>query len=74
MHRGSPREFAFRSRRYAVEKVYGPWIKGGEWWSSSIWGNEQWDVIGKTSDGARVVCRLSHDFIQNDWRVAGLYD
>jgi protein ImuB len=74
IHRGSPREFAFRSRRYAVEKVYGPWIKGGEWWNSSIWGNEQWDVIGKTGDGARVICRLSHDFVQNDWRVAGLYD
>jgi protein ImuB len=74
MHRGSPHEFAFRSRRYAVEKVYGPWIKGGEWWNSSIWGNKQWDVIGKTSDGARLVCRLSHDFVQNDWRVAGLYD
>ncbi len=74
IHRGSPREIDFRSRCYIVEKVYGPWLKGGDWWNEAIWGNEQWDVIGKTADGSVLVCRLSHDFILNDWRVAGLYD
>lgn len=74
IHRGSPKEIDFRSRRYAVEKVYGPWLKGGDWWNEAIWGNEQWDVFGKTGDGSLLVCRLSHDFIHNDWRVAGLYD
>jgi protein ImuB len=74
IHRGAPREIDFRSCRYAVEKTYGPWLKGGDWWNEAIWGNEQWDVIGKTVDGSLLACRLSHDFIQNDWRVAGLYD
>jgi protein ImuB len=49
-------------------------LKGGDWWNESIWGNEQWDVIGKTSDDASLACRLSHDFILKDWRVTGLYD
>ena len=74
IHRGQPREIYFRSRCYIVEKVYGPWLKGGDWWNESIWGNEQWDVVGRTEDSALLVCRLSHDFILKDWRVAGLYD
>lgn len=74
MHHGEPGEVHFRSRCYRVEKVYGPWLKGGDWWNESIWGNEQWDVVGKTADTARLFCRLSHDFVLKDWRVAGLYD
>jgi protein ImuB len=74
IQRGQPCEIHFRSRWYTVEQVYGPWLKGGDWWNESIWGNEQWDVIGKTMDSGLLVCRLSHDFILKDWRVAGLYD
>jgi protein ImuB len=74
VRRGQPSEIYFRSRCYQVESVYGPWLKGGDWWNESIWGNEQWDVIGKTADDASLACRLSHDFILKDWRVAGLYD
>jgi protein ImuB len=71
---GQPREIHFRFRCYVAETVYGPWLKGGDWWNESIWGNEQWDVVGRTIDNALLVCRLSHDFILKDWRVAGLYD
>lgn len=74
INQGSPEKIDFRSHSYSIEKVYGPWLKGGDWWNESIWGNEQWDVIGKATDGSVLNCRLSHDFIQNDWRVAGLYD
>ena len=74
MRQGQPCEIYFRSRCYVVERLYGPWLKGGDWWNESIWGNEQWDVVGKTSDSAILVCRLSHDFTLKDWRVAGLYD
>ncbi len=71
---GRPCELYFRSRRFNVEKAYGPWLSGGDWWNESIWGSEQWDLIGKTSDDVSIACRLTRDFIQNDWRVAGLYD
>ena len=72
--RGLPQQVHFRSRCYLVQEAYGPWLSGGDWWNEAIWGNEQWDVIGKASDSAMQVCRLARDFIQNDWRVAGLYD
>ena len=74
MTHGQPREVRFRERSYTIEKVYGPWLKGGDWWNEAIWVNEQWDVIGKSPDSAFLACRLSHDFILKDWRVAGLYD
>jgi protein ImuB len=74
IHRGLPRQVHFRSRCYLVQEAYGPWLSGGDWWNEAIWGNEQWDVVGKASDSAMLVCRLARDFIQNDWCVAGLYD
>jgi protein ImuB len=74
LRRGQPSEIYFRSRCYVVQRIYGPWLKGGDWWNESIWGNEQWDAIGKATDDALLACRLSHDFVSKDWRVAGLYD
>ena len=74
MRSGRPRGLYFRSRRYTLEEVYGPWLSGGDWWNEAIWGNEQWDVVGRASDSAFLACRIAHDFIQDDWHVAGLYD
>ncbi|HET9088304.1 MAG TPA: DNA polymerase Y family protein [Acidobacteriaceae bacterium] len=74
IRRGVPSQIHFRSRAYHVEQAYGPWLSGGDWWNEAIWGNEQWDVIGKATDSAMLVCRLARDFVQNDWRVAALYD
>ncbi len=71
---GRPCEIYFRSRRYAVEKAYGPWLNGGDWWNEAIWGNEQWDVIARSKDNAFLACRLARDFVQNEWRMEGLYD
>lgn len=74
MRSGRPCEVYFRSRRYVVEEAYGPWLSGGDWWNESIWGNEQWDVIARSKDNVFLACRLARDFVQNDWRIAGLYD
>lgn len=74
IRQGQPCEIFFRSRCYVAETVYGPWLKGGDWWNESIWGNEQWDVVGRTIDNVLLVCRLTHDFILKAWYVAGLYD
>ncbi|WP_263408835.1 DNA polymerase Y family protein [Terriglobus tenax] len=74
MRSGRPCAIYFRSRQYAVEQVYGPWLSGGDWWNEAIWGNEQWDVVARAKDRAFLACRLARDFIQNDWHVAGLYD
>lgn len=71
---GRPYDVYFRSRRYAVEEAYGPWLSGGDWWNESIWGDEQWDVIARAESSLPLVCRLARDFVQNCWHVAGLYD
>jgi protein ImuB len=69
-----PRSFFFRQRRYAVEHAYGPWSKGGDWWSQSLWGLEQWDLIARAQDGSVLCCCLMRDLIQNIWQMAALYD
>jgi protein ImuB len=33
-----PKAFFFRERRYAVERAYGPWLTGGDWWSPDALG------------------------------------
>jgi len=47
-----PMAFVFRDRRYSVERAYGPWLTGGEWWNSTLWGCEQWDLVARAQNGA----------------------
>src|ERR1700761_1163235 len=42
-----PTQFYFRGKRYTVERAYGPWLMGGDWWNASLWGQEQWEVIAR---------------------------
>jgi protein ImuB len=67
-----PEEFVFRERRYEVERAYGPWMMSGDWWSPSLWGVEQWDVIARAMDGAMLCCCLVRD--GQGWNVVGVYD
>ena len=53
-----PAAFVFREQRYAVEQAYGPWMIGGDWWNSSLWGCEQWDLAACAQDGAKLCCCL----------------
>jgi protein ImuB len=69
-----PREFVFRDRRYAVERAYGPWLAGGEWWSATLWGYAQWDLIARAKDGAMLCCCLANDLLRKQWQMVGLYD
>jgi protein ImuB len=69
-----PRAFFFRDRRYAVEQAYGPWLAGGAWWSPTLWGCEQWDLVARTHEGATLCCCLIRDLVRNEWQMAGLYD
>jgi protein ImuB len=69
-----PQVFVFRNRRYTVDRAYGPWLTGGEWWNSTLWGCEQWDLIASTQDGARLCCCLIRDLGREQWQMAGLYD
>jgi protein ImuB len=69
-----PRSFFFRQQRYAVEHAYGPWLTGGDWWSQSLWGLAQWDLVGRAPDSSMLCCCLVYDLRQNLWRMAALYD
>jgi protein ImuB len=73
--RGSkPISFSFRDKRYAVERVYGPWLASGEWWSPSLWELEEWDVIARSQQGELLYCCLVRDITGNLWHMAALYD
>jgi len=66
--------FVFRGRRFAIERAYGPWLVGGEWWNQTFWAQEQWDLVAHAQDGSTLHCCLVRDLIQGSWQVAALYD
>jgi protein ImuB len=86
-----PHTFIFRERLYAVERSYGPWHSGGDWWGSAVWSLVQWDLVARMQEqhlpdmaarlggldrpsGSSLCCCLTHDLIQNCWRMEALYD
>ncbi|WP_263336897.1 hypothetical protein [Acidicapsa dinghuensis] len=69
-----PRVFTFRKRRYSVERAYGPWLAGGEWWAATKWRYEQWDIAARAHDGAMLCVCMIRDLQQNQWQMMGLYD
>jgi len=69
-----PWAFVFRERRYAVERAYGPWLTSGQWWSPTLWGCEQWDLMARAQDGAMLCCCLIRDLLREQWQMVGLYD
>jgi protein ImuB len=68
-----PESFFFREKRYAVEQAYGPWLMSGDWWNSTPWSLQQWDVIARSYDGSLLCCCL-HDLTQSGWQMVALYD
>jgi protein ImuB len=74
MRHAQPVEVYFREQRYQVERAYGPWKCDGEWWASTLWGQEQWDVVLRGRHSSMLCACLVHDCLQNAWRMAALYD
>jgi len=74
LHGRQPAAFTFRERHYEVERAYGPWLTGGDWWNPSLWGLEQWDLIARSRDGALLCCCLVRNQIEYVWQMAVLYD
>ena len=73
-----PAAFTFRDRRYEVEHAYGPWLTAGDWWTPSLWDVEQWDLIARSRDGARLCCCVVRDRAEHSeghgWQMVTLYD
>lgn len=69
-----PNTFFFRRHCYTVEQACGPWLSSGEWWSSTRWECEQWDLIARAQNGNVLCCCLMHDRMHDDWRMVAIYD
>lgn len=69
-----PKAFVFRQQRYAVERAFGPWRAGGEWWSRAAWSCEQWDLAAQADNGSVLCCCVVRDLLREQWQMAGLYD
>ena len=69
-----PASFFYRNQRCAVERAYGPWLKSGEWWEQTIWGQEQWDLVARSQDGGLLFCCMIRDVIDDEWQLVALYD
>jgi protein ImuB len=69
-----PKAFTFRERHYSVMRAYGPWLTGGQWWTATRWGCEQWDLAARAHDGTTLCACLIRDLSRNQWQMVGLYD
>jgi protein ImuB len=74
LHRTQPASFWFRQQRYTVEQAYDPWKCDGNWWASTLWGQEQWDLVARNPSGPTLCCCLVRNLIDNQWQMVALYD
>ncbi|HUZ96921.1 MAG TPA: DNA polymerase Y family protein [Edaphobacter sp.] len=69
-----PTAFFLKTKRYLVEKAYGPWLASGDWWNPELWSLEEWDVVAHSIDGSLLCGRLVRDLARNGWEMVALYD
>jgi protein ImuB len=53
-----------------VLTVAGPWRTSGDWWTTTPWAREDWDL--SLSDGA--LYRLYREYFTGGWFLDGEYD
>ncbi|MEG9435247.1 DNA polymerase Y family protein [Edaphobacter sp. HDX4] len=64
----------FQRKRYDVAFAYGPWRRGGDWWSSTPWEEEEWDVVARDQQGELLCCCIKRDRSGRAWQMVGIYD
>jgi protein ImuB len=69
-----PVHFYFRGQSYRIDRAYGPWLAGGDWWQPTLWGHEQWDIVARSGDSSLLCCCLVRDRMHGGWQMAALYD
>jgi protein ImuB len=69
-----PEALFFRGIRYVVDDNYGPWLNSGDWWNTTVWSLQQWDLVARARDDTLLCCCLLHDLRQDLWKMVGLYD
>lgn len=51
----------------------GPWCSSGNWWNSTKWAREEWDIALKTFEGIGYY-RIYLDRVRKQWFVEGVFD
>lgn len=74
LHDSRPASFFFHGVQYTVERAYGPWSSDGDWWSETLWGFEQWDLIAHAQDGSVLYCCMQRNPMNSCWQMVSLYD
>lgn len=69
-----PAAVIFRAQRFVVERAWGPWQMEGEWWTATLWGCEQWDLVARSQAGSMLCCCLVRDLLRDQWQMAAFYD
>jgi protein ImuB len=69
-----PSAFSFQGKWYKVQESYGPWRKSGDWWSSSVWSREEWDISASAGPADTLLCVLTQDLLRQQWHMEALYD
>ena len=66
--------FFWKGLRYEITAAYGPWRRSGNWWTTSAWSREEWDITALGSSGTTLLCRIARDILHRQWLLEGLYD
>lgn len=66
----APKDVAASMVQGSVIRAAGPWKTSGEWWMSTAWTREEWDVA--LDDGA--LYRIYQESESGEWYVHGVYD
>lgn len=56
--------------RGTILQLAGPWKTSGDWWASTAWNREEWDIA--LDDGA--LYRIYEETETSQWFVQGIYD
>ncbi|MBV9294626.1 MAG: hypothetical protein JO145_03570 [Acidobacteriaceae bacterium] len=66
----APKNIVARGVKGNVIRAAGPWKTSGEWWASTSWIREEWDVV--LDDGA--LYRIYREVETREWYLHGIYD
>jgi protein ImuB len=66
--------FSLQGKHYIVQEAYGPWRRSGDWWSSAVWSEEEWDVHATAMADDTLLCLISHDLLHHHWQLEAMYD
>jgi protein ImuB len=70
LNESAPQRVMANGIKGAVLRFAGPWKTSGEWWASTAWTREEWDVA--LDDGA--LYRIYQETQTRSWFVEGVYD